>query len=375
MAIMQDCLLSQDFAIKKTDALPFAGIIEDLAAAAVSVIPAEDFIDPAILAAATVQVRENFNTDYARMAAHADLVFGDDFESYGPAAAALFSAWENEGGGPSLPAMIAQAAVHFGLDIESALLRAAFMAAILGEYPNTLQYHGNEHYRKVLCHTLRLISANNRLFVGTNKVLAPGRISLLLAAACMHDLGHAGGDNLRDGVYTPGFMEQRALDIVRPYFDAAGLSDDDRGEIETIVFCTDITFFAGDNSPCVRMKKLFKYYFWDEDVGDASMLMMGRLRRYEDNPQLVRMAMLLHEADVGTSAGLSYEQTIKETINIMEERDLKIAGPGVVITFLREQLGETMYTEAGKQVFGPAMREIIKRAESEHAEGRRTFYE
>jgi hypothetical protein len=87
------------------------------------------------------------------------------------------------------------------------------------------------------------------------------------------------------------------------------------------------------------------------------------------------MAMILHEADIGTSAGLSYEQTIKETVNIIEERGAKTAGPGIVLAFLREQLGETMYTEAAKQVFGPAMRDIIARAEADVAAGRKTFYE
>lgn len=367
--------MSQEMAAKKHEVPTFTGLMAELRDIADSVRPEEDFVDPAAFRDLIDSLIEKFPADYRRASALRSVMTSPDIEQYGPQTADIFAAWEKTGGGPQLPAIVAVAVEDFGLSLTSAPVRAAFVAAMLAEIPNELQYHGNEHYRKVLFHTIRLIATHNQLFSGTTNILRPNRVALLLAAACVHDMGHAGGDNLRDGVYTPGFMEQRALDIVRPYFEALELSPDDRGEIETIVFCTDITFFVGDNSPCVRMKKLYKYFFWDEDVGDASLLMMGRLRRYEDNPGLVRMAMILHEADVGTSAGITYEQTIKETINIIEERGVKTAGPGIVLAFLREQLGETMYTEAAKQVFGPAMREIIATAEAEVAAGRKTFYE
>lgn len=367
--------MSHDLAYKTQGVTSFAALLDDIGALAGDVRVDDEFIAPGAIEEVVARVKASFNRDYDRFIAARPQLFGSDYASYGPAAAKIFAEWEEAGGGPSVPVMVALAAEHFNLDLNSTPVRAAFMASLLAEIPNGLQYHGNEHYRKVLFHALRLLSAHNQIFANTGNVISAQRVALLIAAVCIHDLGHAGGDNQRDGVYTPGFMEQRALDIARPFFDALDLSSDDRGEIETIVFCTDITFFAGDNSPCVRMKKLYKYYFWEEDVGDASMLMMGRLRRYEDDPGLVRIAMMLHEADVGSSAGLTYEQTRKETMAIIEERGLKVAGPGIVLTFLREQLGETMYTEAGKQVFGPAMREIIKSAEAEVAAGRKTFYE
>lgn len=368
--------MSFDRAYKREEgATDFPGLIADLAVMAADITPEGDFVTPGALAAAATRVRTTFERDYARMAIAIPVLFGNDYKTYGIDAARIFSAWEAEGGGPSLPSMVAMACVHFRLDVNSAPVRAAFITALLAEIPNGLLYHGNEHYRKVLFHAIRLAAAHNQIFAGSAHVIGPQRVALLLAASCVHDLGHEGGDNQRDGVYTPGYMEQRALDIARPYFDMVDMADDDRGEIETIVFCTDITFFAGDNSPCVRMRKLYRHYFWDEDVGDASMLMMGRLRRYEDDPGLVRLAMLLHEADIATSAGMTYEQTRKETMAIIEERGMKVAGPGIVLRFLREQLGETMHTEAAKQVYGPAMREIIKAAEADVASGRQTYYE
>ncbi len=320
-------------------------------------------------------VRARYEGDYERMAAAETVLFGDDIDEFGVQATALFTAWEEDDGGPALPAIVGFAIEKFALDISDPCVRAAFLSAILAEIPNDLQYHGNEHYRKVLFHCIRLITTNNHIFAGTNRVLGKDQIAVLLTASCIHDLGHEGGDNLRDGVYTPGQMEQAAFDAARPFFEALAMPEDQMKDIETIVFCTDITFFAGDNSPCVRMKKIYKHYFWDDDREDVGMMMVGKLRRYEDNPKLILMAMILHEADIATSAGLSYEQTIKETINIMEERGVKTPGPHTVIAFLREQLGETMFTEAGKQLYGKVMADVIVRAEQDKARGRATFYE
>ncbi len=335
----------------------------------------EGFLDKDILIKRFDELQDSFSKDYERSQEVFDLLFGDDMETFGENVTIAFQRWEEEGGGPALTGMVALAIEQFGLDVNAPIVKAAFLSAILAEYPNTLQYHGNEHYRKVVFHGIRLIRVHNGLFKDTNRALNEIQIAELLAASCIHDLGHQGGDNLREGMYTPGQMEQYALSLSGPYFDALEIPEDQLGDIETIVFCTDITFFAGDNSPCIRMKKIYKHYFWDCDREDVSMMMMGKLRRYEDNPRLVLMAMLLHEADVATSAGVSYEQTIKETVNIMEERGVTTAGPRTVIAFLREQLGETMFTEASKQLYGPVMARVIKQAEDDIARGRATFYE
>jgi len=366
--------LSHELAREKKTDLHIPALFDDLKQVAENVTPEEGFVTTEILIERLELCRESFDKDYARVAAFADLLFGEDMAGFGDKTTAVFTQWENEGGGPSMPAMIAHAIEVFGLNPASPCVRIAFLSAIFAEIPNSLQYHGNEHYRKVLFHSIRLVATHNRIFRDTNRAFSRDQIAILLAGSCIHDLGHAGGDNLRDGVYTPGQMEQRAINIAKPYFQAVGLSNDEIGDIETIVFCTDITFFAGDNSPCIRMKKIYKHYFWDDD-SDVSMMMMGKLRRYEERPRLVLMAMILHEADIATSAGLSYEQTMKETISIMEERGIKTAGPKTVIAFLREQLGETMFTEAGKQLYGKVMAQVIKQAEQDIERGRKTFYD
>lgn len=338
--------------------------------------PHDDFIERNRFVKRIGELRERFVKDYNRVTEYKDILFGAKTDNYGDVVTKIFSEWDDEDGGPTAPAFIAHAIEHYKLDTDSSIVQCLFASALLAEYPNKLQYHGNIHYRKVIFHTLALTAKNNELNEGKSDMfMNADELAIMLISACIHDLGHVGGDNLSDGVYKPGAMEQLAFDLARPYFERLDLDKGFIGAIETIVFCTDITFNAGENSPCVRMKYIYRYHYLDEKDRDIEMMTLGKLRRYEENPKLSFMAILLHEADIGSSAGLSYEQTIKESINIMEERASKKAGPNSVLAFLKEQLGETMFTDAGKALFGPVMSDVIAKAQEDVARGRKTFYE
>ncbi len=364
--------MSHEVAVKSCSDHPYFSLFHVLKPVIMNTAPEGDFLTPDCLMSRFQELEGVFEKDMHRMADVSELLFGADVAAYGERCTAVFSRWEEEGGAPTLTAMIAQAIHHFDLDPSLASVQSAFAGAVLAEVPNDLQYHGNDHYRKVLFHSIRLVAAHNQV-APPGEQLSLHEIGLLLASACIHDLGHPGGDNAKDGVYTPGLMEQHSFDQARPYFEALGMSRDEMGEIETIVFCTDITFFAGDHSPCVRMKKIYKSMFWDDQSEDVSIMMMGKLRRYEDNPKLALMAMLLHEADVGTSAGLSYDRTVIETVAFLGERGISAAGPKVVLAFLRDQLGETLFTDAGRALFGPGMVRVIAQAEQDVLAGRETF--
>jgi hypothetical protein len=319
-----------------------------------------------------------FPADYARMNDLSEVLFSPDSTAYGARTTAIFNRWQGEeNGGPSLPAFVAVAMEHFNLPLDGPMARAAMMAAVLSEMPNDLQYHGNEHYRKVMFHTMRLLATHRQLNADSMPVFNDTQMMQMLIAATIHDLGHEGGDNLRDGIYTPGYMEQKAFDMMRPYLEGLDLDREFWGDIETIVFCTDITFFAGDNSPCVRMKKIYRHFFTHDlpEGEDVETMIIGKLRRFEDNRALSLMAMLLHEADIATSSGLSYEQSCSETISIMEERDLKIAGPKVLLKFLIEQLDGCMMTPAAQKLFASEMAVIMQQAEQALLSGVESFYD
>ena len=110
------------------------------------------------------------------------------------------------------------------------------------------------------------------------------------------------------------------------------------------------------------------------DGEDVESMLIGKLRLFEDNPKLAVMAMLLHEADIATSAGLTYGQSKAETINIMEERGLKTAGPKVLLRFLIEQLDGRMMTPAGQVLFAGQMASIMQQANDDAGAGIETFY-
>lgn len=351
-------------------------LLASLENAILAVRPATEGPDAETLSGVLEECTKKFDVDYARLQDAGDVLFEPDITAYGMRATAIFQRWESEGSGPILPAFIACAADKFRLNTDTPEMQAAMMAAVLAEIPNALQYHGNEHYRKVMFHTIRLLATYNQSDYQVLPVLLPRDITQMLIAAVIHDLGHEGGDNMRDGIYTPGYMEQKATDIVRPYFEHFGLERDFYGDIEAAVFCTDITFFAGENSPCVRMKKIYRHYFTKDlpESEDVESMMIGKLRRFEDNPRLVMMAMLLHEADIATSAGLTYDQSKAETIDIMEERGIKTAGPKTLLRFLTEQLDGKLMTPAAQALFGSSMTAIMQQANDELAAGAETFY-
>lgn len=368
--------MHQETAQRRQEESRTPGILGELKNLARAVVPHRFGPPPGDIIARIDAISRGFQKEDQRMREVGDLLFGADIAAYGARATAVFTRWDGEGGGPPLPVMLAHAAEHFGLPEDSPVMRGAMMAAILAEVPNSLQYHGNEHYRKVMFHTIRLLVTHQSSDFPYQPFLNADDLIKMLIAAAIHDLGHEGGDNLREGIYTPGYMEQQAFDIARPYFEALGLERDFWGEIETVIFCTDITFFAGDNSPCVRMKKIYRHFFMGGVEGeDIESMMIGKLRLFEESPKLAVMAMMLHEADIATSAGLTYEQSRSETINIMEERGVQNAGPKTLLRFLTEQLDGRMMTPAAQKLFAGEMAAIMQQAEDDIQAGVETFYD
>lgn len=368
--------MSQDLAVENNPDCSFIALLDDIVPLIEMVRPHESGDNPDDVLASLQVLRDNLDKDYARVADVSELLFGDDVTAYGDRCTSVFVRWEDdEGGAPSLTAMMAHAWEHFGLPADDPAAKGALMATILGEVKNELKYHGNEHYRKVLFHVIRMIVTHNNIHGDDEWKLGNDEIALLLISGAIHDLGHEGGDNMRDGIYTPGYMEQKAFDMAKPYFEELDMDRDHTGILETLVFCTDITFFAGDDSPCVRMRSIYDYYFSDEKDDKILNYIIGKLRRFDENPRLSLIAMILHEADIATSAGLSYDQSIRETINIMEERDVKTAGPNALLVFLKEQLGGSMKTDAGQAIFGSAMDVIMDQATQDCNNGRETFYD
>ncbi|HEY8191825.1 MAG TPA: hypothetical protein VIG74_05315, partial [Alphaproteobacteria bacterium] len=79
------------------------------------------------------ELRAVFDSDYARVAEVYELMLGEEVAAYGTRAATVFSRWEAEGGGPTLPAMLAHAFEYFDIDPHSAGAKAVMVSGIIAE--------------------------------------------------------------------------------------------------------------------------------------------------------------------------------------------------------------------------------------------------
>lgn len=279
--------------------------------------------------------------------------------------AALFRSWHLESGGPSLPAMILAAADAFEIDGETPSLKAALVAGLLGEWANALPYHGNVHYKKVLFHAIRLAAAHNEIHEGTDRVLKPGQIALLMAAAAVHDLGHDGKGNGFGETYVRSRLEQYACDLARPYLYAAGFGPMQYDDLETMILCTEVTPIDSPKNPMRQMKTMWRHCF----EGAERPVLEGKLRRLYDRPDLVLMAMILHEADLATSAGMTYDATKFETVLFRAEMGFPDARPWHVMSFIENVCDGRFMTEAGRALMDKNLQAIMEAARQDYNAG------
>ena len=134
--------------------------------------------------------------------------------------------WHVLGDPPSMAALCACAAEHFGIKSKENLM-ALMMASVLGELENTQAYHNNNHFRKVLLQIIRLIEVHNRVYGGTRKAFDEDQVSILLVAACIHDYGHDGKGNTIKGVFHQSRLELLAFEETKPFLNAVGFTHDE----------------------------------------------------------------------------------------------------------------------------------------------------
>ena len=187
-----------EHAIQTASDIPFrwaVDVLEGLSSLISTVRPHEASVDPAALSQHLDGLIDRFPKDYERLHDVSGLLFDPDIAAYGARTTAVFNRWDQaEGGGPVLPVFLTQAIERFQLPRDGPEVRAAMMAAVLAEIPNDLLYHGNEHYRKVMFHTIRLLAVQRQQDFADQPALSDQNMMQMLIAATIHDLGHEGGD-------------------------------------------------------------------------------------------------------------------------------------------------------------------------------------
>ncbi len=282
--------------------------------------------------------------------------------------------WHYAGSAPSLMAMCVCAFEHFDLNVPKRFRQAVFMAALLGEVENTNPYHNNLHFKKVLLQTVRMIAAHNEIFKETSQELADGSIALLLLTACIHDLGHDGKGNVVQGSFFQGRLEGRSFEFAKPYFEACGMDHSQfLDDVRTMLLGTDTTPMGEPSSPVNQMKAAYRYHYMGEKNKVYTLNLDLELQALEGDKRLALLSLILHEADIATSAGLDYRITKFETKSLMQEAGREEAYPEQVLDFLNHVCNRAFLSHAGQRLYAANMARIYVLAEDDVRGGNLPF--
>lgn len=320
-------------------------------------------------------IRDNLERDLAFLDSKASFIFkvSEKLENQTRNTIELFRQFTVSGACPSLTALCVFAMDHF--DVRDPVLKQMVLAAsVMGEVENEQPYHSNMHYRKVTFQIMRMIAVYNDIYEGTARVFDNKKIATLLATACIHDFGHDGKGNTVKGVYIPHRLEQNSFDLAAPVFNALGYEDaKDLNMIRVMLLCTDVTPFKDPGNAVNQAKSAYRYHFlggrthWDGLNLDKELSIM------EDCPACAAMALMLHEADIATSAGLHYDITKYETGLLMNEISDGVARPENVINFLNDICNRQMLSEVGQQLFAANLVRIYALAEEDYKAGNEPY--
>lgn len=304
---------------------------------------------------------DDFEAQYQKCLLVLSYIFDDEgnVEHQTDKTAELLNQWPSgEDSFISIPAVVSVALKEFDIK-DDVLIRSAIMAAVLSEIKNDLPYHNNMHFRKVVIHTLRLIHTHNKIFEDTSSCFNEDQIVSMIIAACIHDLGHRGQGNLFDRKYHFAKTELYSFELAKPSLKECGLSENLLQDIRTMVICTDVSPFGDPISPVRQLRRAFEYHF-GSDEKNIDLDLCSDLLVLKQRSDLCLMSMMLHEADIFNSAGMSYESTVQETIAINQEIDQPRALPEETLLFL-DVICDAGFLSDSAQVLGQKNLENIRR--------------
>ena len=195
-------------------------------------------------------------------------------------------------------------------------------------------YHNAHHTLEVLLNAHYLACRNDT--VATQIRLTQREYGLLCLAALIHDYEHDGTMNGAQRFR----LERQSADLASPFFAAAGIDAEDRAAINVIVLATDP---AGPN---LYMKALHGMAFYEGSPPDPA-LAYPELAPLAEDRRLLRLAALLNDADLLSSAGLSVDYAAKQSAKLGAEggRRLDCAD---MLRFLSYIVGGSFTTRAGR---------------------------
>ncbi len=321
------------------------------------------------------EISSNLARDLENLNKRASFIYAgaDEVESHTRRTIDLFRNWTVSGACPSLSALVQFSLERMGVRDE-AMIKMALAASLLGEIDNPLSYHNNMHYRKVVFQMMRMIAMYNYIYEGTSRAFDDRQICILLSSACIHDLAHDGKGNTLKGVYIPHRLEQNSYDITAQVFQSCGFGDDQALRlIRTILLCTDVTPIGDPYNAINQAKAAYRYHFLQGGKHKEALNLDDDFKDLEKCPVLAVMCLMMHEADIATSAGLHYSITKYETGLLRVEIGDGIARPEHVIDFLRDICNRQMISEVGQRLYAANLARIYALAEEDVKRGNEPF--
>jgi len=152
----------------------------------------------------------------------------------------------------------------------------------------TAGYHNSQHFLEVMLSALYLARLTR---------LDPRRTARVATAALMHDFHHDGSR----GAVSPFRLERLAAKKARPYLRAAKLDDDECHRVQALVLATDPSLGVPFARAC------WAHHSGGGPAQPLAPALPPALGRLRVEPDLAHEAVLLTEADVLPSIGLTLE--------------------------------------------------------------------
>jgi hypothetical protein len=203
-------------------------------------------------------------------------------------------------------------------------------------------YHNPQHFLEVMLCALYLARLHD---------LAPRRVARLVTAGLVHDFHHDGSR----GASAPFRLELLAVEKATPYLQASAVDSQECARLEALVLATE-----------PRAGVPFARACWREHQGAVSSARHSQalppaLERIAREPELAFEAVLLAEADVLPSIGLTYDHAESLQARLAAEWRMPL-GHADKLQFIDRMLGEISVA----QFFVPNVKEL-KQGYAAHA--------
>lgn len=275
----------------------------------------------------------SFAVDFAKLEKLKPIIF-DPIESsaqseWGVEMSNRFMKWRKNVS-PTMPALISMACDYFEIPETHPLLKSALCSAILSEVQHLNPHHNPHHFHEVVTMAMRLCATHNQIVVAKEKLNADDILILMIAAA-IHDFAHDGQGNVVKGKHTPSRLENKAIEEAKPFLMASGCTEESYEIISALILSTDVSHGEGQKSPADIMRDI---YIAHGNKGEMPVV-EGALSPLVKDKKVSLLALILGEADIAPSTGLSYEFSKIMTVLVAEESSVLLPSATTLYGFMQ----------------------------------------